>query len=483
VKDYRALARQNILIASLETDLLMVRLDLKEYLLTKSDTTLAKYDEHRKVMEGTLESAVKEVTAPSRAKLVASVRDEFDNYKKILGELVTLVKANATDKYGPVQDRLAASGVVMTKAMSEMQDSVTKDQVALGETFQASVNFFVTLISIMAVLALACGVLGAWFLTRTTTRALSTIAGELTSGASQTAAAAGQVASAGQSLAQGSTEQAAALEETSASLEELASIVRRTAEGSSEINRLMTQDAAANYKTVADRMSAMEQAVVEAARASQETARIIKTIDEIAFQTNILALNAAVEAARAGEAGMGFAVVADEVRSLAKRSADAAKETQQLIERSSGRSQETLSLYGEVSTLIGKNREISDRVSTLVASADSGAREQSTGIDQITSAMAQLEKVTQSTAANAEESAAASEELFAQTEATKASAQSLLALVVGEEAAAAQSGSVATERPRLVASSPSPSARKPQPSRASTSYKSSDEPSGLAVGF
>ena len=151
---------------------------------------------------------------------------------------------------------------------------------------------------------------------------------------------------------------------------------------------------------------------------SAKVAKIIKTIDEIAFQTNILALNAAVEAARAGEAGMGFAVVADEVRNLAQRSAQAAKDTSGLIEESIARSQEG---NGKVELLATAIRTIAvsvTKVKGIVEEVRESSRQQTLGIEQVTQAVAQMEKVTQTTAATAEESAAASEELNSRAEAS-----------------------------------------------------------------
>jgi methyl-accepting chemotaxis protein len=264
------------------------------------------------------------------------------------------------------------------------------------------------------------------------TRLINRISQNLAAGAEQTTSAAGQVSAASQALAEGSSEQAASIEETSASLEELSSMATRNAENSGQVNLLMTQEAAASFNAINERMAAMQNTVEEASRASQETAKIIKTIDEIAFQTNILALNAAVEAARAGESGMGFAVVADEVRSLAQRSAQAAKETQQLIERSASKTADTLSLYGAISKLLAQNGQTAGKVTTLVAEVAAASKEQSQGIGQINTAVSQIDKVTQSNAAHAEESAAAAEELNAQAEAMREAVSELRRLVDGQ---------------------------------------------------
>ena len=251
---------------------------------------------------------------------------------------------------------------------------------------------------------------------------------ELTQGSQQVAATAGQVSVSSQSLSQGATEQAASLEATSASIEEMASVSRKTAENALHAASLVTgvaqqvQESNAALAGMVSSMSAIRES-------SNKVAKIIKTIDEIAFQTNILALNAAVEAARAGDAGMGFAVVADEVRNLAQRSAQAAKDTAALIEESIARSHEGAGKVEEVAAAISTITGSVSEVHAIVQEVREASRQQTQGIEQVSQAIAQMEKVTQTTAATAEESAAASEELNAQAEGTIAVVHQLEALV------------------------------------------------------
>jgi len=251
----------------------------------------------------------------------------------------------------------------------------------------------------------------------------------------QTVQAAREISNTSQLLAEGASEQAAAIEETSASLEELSSMTKRNAENSQQANELARQTRAAADKGVTD-MQELNTAMAALRASSDDIAKIIKTIDEIAFQTDILALNAAVEAARAGEAGLGFAVVADEVRSLAQRSAQAAKETAAKIEGAIRRTAQGVDLSGKVSAtlsdIVAKARQV-DELAVEVASA---SREQTQGITQISAAVGEMDKVTQSNAASAEESAGAAAELSAQASSMKQSVAELLKLVSGEGAAA-----------------------------------------------
>ncbi len=261
--------------------------------------------------------------------------------------------------------------------------------------------------------ALAAGF--AMWMIRSTNRQLRRVATEMREGARQVAAAAGQVASASQSLAQGTSEQAATLEETSSSATEITAITRKNAENTRSVTGLM-QDTSRLVEDANHNLGEMIHSMQEINTSSEKISKIIRVIDEIAFQTNILALNAAVEAARAGEAGMGFAVVADEVRNLAHRSAQAAKDTASLIEESIGKSNEGSRKLDLVAKSIQQITGSANQVKILADEVDVGSQEQSRGIEQISMAVGQMEKVTQRNAANAEQSAAASEELAAQAE-------------------------------------------------------------------
>jgi methyl-accepting chemotaxis protein len=261
-------------------------------------------------------------------------------------------------------------------------------------------------------------------------RALKRIIHSLAEGAEQVAAASEEVSSASQTLADSATERAAGLEETSSSLEEVSSMTRQNADNAQQANTLVTAACTiANTGSVS--MGRMNEAIQEIRKSSDETAKIIKVIDEIAFQTNLLALNAAVEAARAGEAGKGFAVVAEEVRNLAMRSAEAAKNTNQMIDKSVKSAHNGVGLAEEVTQILHKIVGGVTQAADLVGKIASASKEQSKGIHEINTVITDLDTVTQSNAATAEESAAAAEELSAQAEEMARVVQDLTALIDG----------------------------------------------------
>jgi methyl-accepting chemotaxis protein len=276
-------------------------------------------------------------------------------------------------------------------------------------------------------------------MTRSIVKPLNQVIEGLSEGAGQVAAASDQVSSSSQSLAQGASEQAASLEETSASLEEMASMVRTNADHARQADTLMA-DTTRVVDEANTSMTQLTASMADISRASEDTARIIKTIDEIAFQTNLLALNAAVEAARAGEAGAGFAVVADEVRSLAMRAAEAAKNTAGLIEATVAKVKGGTKLVDKTATAFTQVAASTSKVNELVAEIAVASAEQAQGVEQVNRAVAEMNSVTQQSAANAEESASASEELNAQADQMKGFVTKLITIVGGKNGFGQEAG-------------------------------------------
>jgi len=266
----------------------------------------------------------------------------------------------------------------------------------------------------------ACGVLVVmlmtygWRFRTSTVKQLRRMSTGLREASSQVAAAADQVSSASQELASGANEQASSLEETSASLNEMASMAKRNSEGAKRANELARIARKSADAGAAD-MEQMRGSISAIKDSSDDIAKIIQTIDEIAFQTNILALNAAVEAARAGSAGMGFAVVAEEVRALAQRSAAASRETAGKIEAAINKTDQGVQISARVAQTLGEIVETVRKVDDLIAEVATASGEQDQGVEQINAAVSQMDKITQANAAGAEESAAAGEELKAQS--------------------------------------------------------------------
>jgi methyl-accepting chemotaxis protein len=320
--------------------------------------------------------------------------------------------------YGLQHDKLAA-------AIEELAAENQRLALAQMEAQQQSAHR-VLIRTILAMAAAAVVLLAVgWIMRAGISRGLQRIAAALGSASENVSAGASQIAEASQSLATGASEQAASLEETSASLEEMSSMTQRNALDARNAKGL-AEDARSAAEIGATDMSEMTMAMDEIKVASDNIAKSLKAIDEIAFQTNLLALNAAVEAARAGQQGLGFAVVANEVRTLAQRSADAARENAARITDCVLKSQRGVELSAKVACGLTEIVDKARKVDELVGQIASASEEQSRGIGQVNTAVAQMDKVTQSNAASSEESAAASEELQAQANALGAAVGDLL---------------------------------------------------------
>ena len=383
-------------------------------------------------------------TAEAR-QMAGEIQSAFETIQGLHEEQWNLAISGKLEEATAVyKEKLNPAVVQINKITDKLQTQQAGLMDKVGKDTEDSVSHSRWITALMIGLSLLVGTVVV-FIVRQINRHLRQAIADLSQGAVQMASAASQVSSSSQSLAQGSSEQAASLEETFSASEEINSMASKNSQNSAAAADLVTQSQQKFVQT----NQALDQMVVamgEINTQSDKIAKIIKVIDEIAFQTNILALNAAVEAARAGEAGMGFAVVADEVRNLAQRCAQAAKDTAALIEESITKSNDGKVKVDQVATAIRTITEESAKVKTLVDEVNRGSQEQARGIEQIGKALAQMDQVTQQTAANAEESASAAEELNAQSEALKEVVEGLTTMVGGGDAA--NSYGRQTQRPR-----------------------------------
>jgi methyl-accepting chemotaxis protein len=345
-----------------------------------------------------------------------------------------LINAIKTDKpfedWTPLVNDVAKQSAVLMNYIDDFFDLNDKESNDVAALAVGTAQFARLNMGIIGIMALVTSIVLACFITRGITKPINRVIEGLNEGADQVALASGQVSSASQSLAEGSSEQAASIEEISASLEQMSSITKQNAENANQADNLM-KEANQVVGKANQSMTGLTASMQEISKASDETSKIIKTIDEIAFQTNLLALNAAVEAARAGEAGAGFAVVADEVRNLAMRAAEAAKNTASLIESTVKKIDDGAAQVVRTNEAFTQVAESASKVDELVAEIAAASKEQAQGIEQINMAVAEMDRVIQQNAANAEESASTSEEMNAQAEQMKAIVEEMVALVGG----------------------------------------------------
>lgn len=378
--------------------------------------------------------------ATNNYEALSSLEQELTGLRSEFGGLLNGISSMEGEIYLNIALATLNDNVETIKAMIEARSEVQKmdasrvesfnnilhDAVSLANDAQAnaiieatSTNTIVSrseiIVGAISLVSIVIAFIFGGLMGRSITKILKEIIAQLSTGAKEVQTSSEQLTSSSQVLASSASKQAASLEETSSSLEEMSSQIKETDENSSEAEVAM-QSAKPMIDNGVEAMVRMTNAMLEIKNSSDETSKIIKTIDDIAFQTNLLALNAAVEAARAGEAGKGFAVVAEEVRNLAQRSAEAAKDTSTLIQKSQDSTNRGTSIAEEVSENLGKIATDFDSVSTLVVEISAAAKEQADGISQMNVVMSDMDIVVQGKASASEESANAAEELTAQAD-------------------------------------------------------------------
>jgi methyl-accepting chemotaxis protein len=353
---------------------------------------MAKFNE----MENQLSSIQKKTTDANNIGQFDDIRMSATDYKSQMAKMVaTFQKLSELEK-----QRQIAENTVLKAAMVSASTGIDEAGKRAGQVDQILArSIFLLFVGILigAVLSIALSM----FITRSITRPLAGYIDNLKESAEEVTQASDRLSEESQAMAQGATQQAAALEETSSSLEEMASMSRQNADNASQAN-VLSGEAAKTLHNAGSTIENLISAMQGVSKASEDTAKILKSIDEIAFQTNLLALNAAVEAARAGEAGAGFAVVADEVRNLAQRAAQSAKDTAILIEDTIDKVKLGSNLVSETSENFSELSSSTEKVINLVAEISGASEEQAQGAQQINKAIAEVDKVVQQNAANAQ---------------------------------------------------------------------------------
>jgi methyl-accepting chemotaxis protein len=385
-------------------------------MLSKNPDMLNDFNNSNKSFEETVAKLESSIESEDEKALISGLKEANTQYVEIVRNLlVPAIQADATsgiEQISTLSDELINK---VTGNADNMVKSMQSRALEYSRNYRSTAAQSNIIITIFALISAAMGLTLGFYLARSITKPINRIVSDLSEGAGLVGEASEQVANASQSLAEGASEQASSLEETASSLEQMASATKQNADNARQANVLASETKEAADKGAAA-METMARAIRDMKKSSDETAKIIKIIDEIAFQTNLLALNAAVEAARAGEAGKGFAVVAEEVRNLAQRSAAAADSTGALIEDSRKNADNGVRATDEFIVILGEITQSIKKVSTLISGVTVASEEQSQGINHVNNAIAQMDQVTQQTASNAEESSSASEQLAAEAQ-------------------------------------------------------------------
>ncbi len=318
----------------------------------------------------------------------------------------------------------AAWAVILEMPWQEAMAGVTSLMAQMVQQGEQSIFWQIAVATAVALF----GLIFVWWIARRISVPIKQVIQGLQENYFQLTAASQQIRGSSGSLAQGANKQAGSVEEASAALEQMDSMIKQTAENARQTYTLMQE----NNRTVAETRGSMDQlnsSMADISRSSEQTFKIMKTIDELAFQTSLLALNAAVEAARAGQAGAGFAVVADEVRNLALRSAEAAQDTSELIESTVETIHTGAQIVEKTHQSFSQMAQNVVRGSELVGEIAAAADEQAQGIEQVSQAMNDIDRITQQNASDAQQSAASAQEMNSQAEQMHRFVEALLRLV------------------------------------------------------
>jgi methyl-accepting chemotaxis protein len=417
----RKTAQRAILVGLIDaagSDLLAGQRGVMLYSMTREQTAVDRSKTLIKQAEAQWQTSIDQIrplliTDASR-QIVDKLQEQLNDWKPALDEIILL--SDKGDSRSAVEIALKKCVPIYDANMRETDRLRDTEKLQLAQDADAgdaisSAGRWAQFVLLGLSLAIGGSVIQ---IVRGTSRTLQKAAGELSQTADQVSGAAEDISSSSQALARGVAEQAASITETSASSEEITAMTRRTAEHSRSASELMDQTSLV-VNDANRTLDLMQTSMQEINASSDKIGEIIKVIDGIAFQTNILALNAAVEAARAGDAGMGFAVVADEVRNLAQRSAQAARDTAGLIEASIAKSADGRTKLDQLSAAVGAITERSEKVKVLINEVHVGSEEQARGVEQIAHAMVQMEKVTQSSSATAQQAASAGQSMRSQS--------------------------------------------------------------------